>query len=302
MTNPATLDASTAPSLRAAFAHCADVTRRHSSTFYLGSALFPPVQRKAVRVVYAVCRSGDDAVDEAPNRIEAERRLAAWWAQVERAFRGEADPMHPLGRALAWLLARYDVPLHAFEELRLGLVSDLTRERVDTVDELLVYCRRVGGVIGLLVAPICGYRGGDRTLAQALALGEAMQLTNIVRDVGEDFARGRIYLPTELLERHGVTVADLRSGVPSQRYQAVLHELVVLADSLYRRGWGGIGKLQGTAAWAVAFAALNYQAILAKVEKNGYDNLTRRAYVAPLERVSLLPRTVALVLGGRAGW
>lgn len=301
MTNPATLDTPTVPAMRAAFAYCADVTRRHSSTFYLGSALLAPRQRKAVRVVYAVCRSGDDAVDEAPNPVEAKRRLEAWWDQVERAYRGEADLTRPLGRALDWLLARYDVPFHAFEELRLGLVSDLTRERVDTVDELLVYCRRVGGVIGLLVAPICGYRGGDRTLADALALGEAMQLTNIVRDVGEDFARGRIYLPSELLERHGVTVGDLRSGVPSRRYQALLHELVVLADSLYRRGWGGIGKLEGTAAWAVAFAALNYQAILAKVEKNGYDNLTRRAFVAPLERVSLLPRTVALVLAGRTG-
>ncbi len=301
MTNPATHDKVRAPDMRAAFAYCADVTRRHSSTFHFGSALFPPLQRRAVRVVYAVCRSGDDAVDEAPNAVEAGRRLEAWWEQVERAYRDDADLASPLGRALAWLLARYDVPFQAFDELRLGLVSDLTRERVDTIDELLLYCRRVGGVIGLLVAPICGFRGGDQTLADAVALGEAMQLTNIVRDVGEDFARGRVYLPTELLERYGVTVVDLRSGVPSTQYRALLHELVVLADSLYRRGWGGIGRLHGTAAWAVAFAALNYQAILAKVEKNGYDNLTRRAFVAPLERVSLLPRTVALVLAGRAG-
>ncbi|MBS3933327.1 MAG: phytoene/squalene synthase family protein [Truepera sp.] len=282
--------------LRQALRYCDELTRRHSSTFYLGSRLFPARQRQAVSVVYAVCRSGDDAVDEAESATAGRERLAHWWQGVERAYAGEPCPDEPLELALAWVLKHYEVPKEAFTELYLGFRSDLDPQPFEDLEELLLYCRRVAGVVGLMVAPIAGYRGGEATLQNALALGQAMQLTNILRDVGEDLLRGRCYLPKTLLARHGVTVAMLREGRVTESYRALLEELAELCRQLYRQGWRGIPKLRGPAASAVAVAALNYEEILHKLRQNGYDNLTRRAHLRPLERLALIPRAVYGVL------
>jgi len=277
---------------------CADLTRRHSSTFYLGSRLFGTEKRLAVSAIYAVCRTGDDAVDEAEDPADARRRLEAWWAGVQRTYDGHPDPRSATEVALRWVLDRYDVPLYAFHELRLGFASDLTLERVATTDELMLYCRRVAGVVGLMIAPIAGYDGGDDTLDAAVALGEAMQLTNILRDVGEDLRRDRCYLPTELMEAHGVSLDDLRDGAVTPAYVALLERLAELADARYRRGWTGIPKLHGAARMAVGVASLNYEAILRKLRQNRHDNLHKRAYLRPHERIALIPRAALTVWSG----
>ena len=119
-----------------------------------------------------------------------------------------------------------------------------------------------------------------------------MQLTNILRDVGEDLRMGRCYLPRELLAKHGVTRSDLSAGVVTPGYVALLEELSEHASALYRQGWQGIPKLNGVAATAVGVAALNYEGILQKLRQNGFDNLTRRAYLRPVERLVLIPKAV----------
>ncbi len=273
-----------------AVAYCGRLTKRHSSTFYLGSRLFPPKQRRAVSVIYAVCRSGDDAVDEAPNLAVGRRRLEAWWAQVERAYAGAPATNEPLEVGLSWVLESYAVPKEALSELYLGLASDLEATCPETMEELMLYCRRVAGVVGLLIAPIAGYSGGPATLLNALALGQAMQLTNILRDVGEDLEMDRCYLPDELLHKYGVDLDDLRAGRVTESYIALLEEIAGLTHKLYRLGWQGIPKLNGVAASAVGVAALNYEAILRKLRQNGYDNLTRRAHLKPIERIALIPK------------
>ncbi len=278
--------------------YCTRLTKKHSSTFYLGSRLFPKQQRRAVSIIYAVCRSGDDAVDEAPNVAAGHERLARWWANVERAYCGTPRDDEPLELGLHWVLQHYDVPQSAFYELYLGLQSDLEPVAFETMDELMLYCRRVAGVVGLLIAPIPGYRGGDETLEQAVALGQAMQLTNILRDVGEDFGRERCYLPKDLLERHQVDIGALQRGDIDDNYIALLEELTQLSHSLYRQGWHGIPKLIGPAAMAVGVASLNYEGILRKLKQNRYDNLTRRAYLRTHERLVLIPRAVYGVLSG----
>lgn len=284
-----------------AIAACTAATRAHSSTFYLGSRLFRGERRAAVTVIYAACRAGDDAVDEAASPEAARARLEAWWAGVERAYAGAPDATNAVEVGLAWLLERYDVPKEGFDELRLGLLSDLEPADVADLDELMVYCRRVAGVVGWLVAPVCGYRGGAETLQMALALGNAMQLTNVLRDVGEDLRMGRCYLPADLRARHGVELDDLRAGRVTAGYVALLEELVAHAHALYREGWRGIPRLHGVAALGVAVAALNYEGILRKLRQNGFDNLNRRAYLRPVERVALIPRAVVgVVAGGRS--
>lgn len=277
---------------REAVAYCAQLTKAHSSTFYLGSRFFPPLERQAVTVVYAVCRSGDDAVDHAPSAEAGRARLHVWQEHVERAYAGTPRAGAFLEVGLHWVLEHFDVPKSAFDELFLGLESDLAEQSFETMDDLLLYCRRVAGVVGLLVAPVAGYRGGPETLASALALGEAMQLTNILRDVGEDLRLGRCYLPQRLLDKHGVTRAELEASRITPGYIALLEELSAAAAALYRQGWQGIPRLNGVAATAVGVAALNYEGILDKLRKNGYDNLTQRAYLRPAERLALIPKAV----------
>jgi 15-cis-phytoene synthase len=281
-----------------AIGYCTKLTRNHSSTFYLGSRLFSPQERKAVSVVYAVCRSGDDAVDEAPNYSLAFDNLRLWWENVERAYTGQPRTSQPLELALCWVLENYDVPKQAFEELYLGLDSDLRPGPYETIDDLMLYCRRVAGVVGWLIAPIAGYRGGRETLEYALALGQAMQLTNILRDVGEDLEKGRCYLPKELLVKHEVVVSDLRAGQVNENYIALLEELADIASQLYRQGWRGIPRLKGAGKTAVGVAALNYESILTKLRQNNYDNLTKRAHLKTLERIALIPKAVYSVYGG----
>lgn len=276
----------------AAIRYCERLTKAHSSTFYLGSRLFPPQQRKAVSVVYAVCRSGDDAVDEASTAQQGRVQLEQWWQHVEAAYAATVAPHEPLQVALAWVLERYPVPQAAFHELYLGLESDLAQPHFVTMDELMLYCRRVAGVVGFMVAPIAGYQGGAQTLEQALALGKAMQLTNILRDVGEDFGRGRCYLPAELLAQHDVTMAELQAGEITDNYIGLLETLFAQTHQLYRQGWRGISKLNGAASLAVGVAALNYEGILRKVKQNSYDNLNRRAYLKTHERLALIPKAL----------
>lgn len=279
--------------------HCAQATRAHSSTFHLGSSLFATQQRRAVRVVYAVCRSGDDAVDECATHEEGRTRLEAWWRGIERSYDGTPREDEALELGLAWALARYEIPLGAFQELYLGLEADLMGQEIGTVNDLMVYCRRVAGTVGWMVAPICGFRGGERTLLDAVALGQAMQLTNILRDVGEDLAMERCYLPSELLEKHQVDLRDLTSSRITKAYIALLEELAHIARKLYRMGWQSIPKLDGVAAVAVGLAALNYEAILDKLARNGYDNLARRAHLEPVERLVFLPLAGGRVYRGR---
>jgi 15-cis-phytoene synthase len=271
-----------------AIEHCRQITKAHSSTFYLGSRFFPREQRFAVWAVYAACRIGDDIADEleaSVARVELER----WRNRIKLALSGtpENDPM---SLALAWARSKFPIKQGPFEELYLGLKMDLEEVQYETLDQLMTYCRRVAGVVGWMIAPIGGFSGGDTTLERALKMGMAMQLTNILRDVGEDLERNRIYLPRELLERHGVNEHDLRAGRITPQYIAMLRELDVLARRNYREGWGGLAKLHGPAGFAVALAAASYEGILGKLEMNGFDNFSKRAIVPGREKLAMIPR------------
>ncbi len=271
-----------------AVAHCRDVTRQHSQTFYLGSRFFPARQRAAVWAVYAACRAGDDIVDEGEG-TSAERELVEWWTRVRAAFAGEPGP-HPVDTALAWAAAHWPIPLAAFEELHEGLKMDLHGHPYRTRDDLDLYCRRVAGVVGFMIAPICGYSGGERTLHHALRLGQAMQLTNILRDVGEDLERGRVYLPHALLGEYGVTRAMLEGGTVTPEYRALMRHLSDLAREWYAEGRQGIPCLHGSARLAVQAAARSYEGILDDLARGDFDNFRRRAHVSGTRKLLMLPQ------------
>ena len=282
------------PEQLGALQHCRELTRHHSKTFYFGSRFFPAVQREAVWAVYAACRQGDDIVDE-PGGGEA--ALEEWWLATRTALRGDpvglTGPAQPVPTALRWAASRYPLPEAAFHELYLGLQMDLRMDAggtpYRTFNELELYCRRVAGVIGFMIAPISGYSGGEQTLEYALRLGQAMQLTNILRDVGEDLSRGRIYLPHNLMAHYGVSRATLEAGQVTPPYRALMRFLTQQARDWYREGRAGLPYLHGSGRLAVTAAARAYEGILDALEANDYDNFSRRAHVSGPRKLLMLP-------------
>jgi 15-cis-phytoene synthase len=262
------------------------VVRRNSRTFWLGSALMAGDRRRATRAVYAACRVGDDAVDLDPWPRSA---LAAWERRIEAAYLGH--PRAPWERALAWAVRRYPIPHHAFGDLAAGFRTDLEVVRIPDLTALETYCYRVAGTVGLMIAPVCG---ADNPVARAPAdrLGRAMQLTNCLRDVGEDLQRDRIYLPRDLLDAHGVTEDDLRAGHPTARYRAVMEHLATIAWQGYEEGLDGLVHLRHHRT-AVAFAALQYREILTGLRASGWDNLRTRTVVPARRRAVLLGDALA---------
>jgi 15-cis-phytoene synthase len=283
--------------LAGAIEQCRAITAKHSSTFYLGSRFFPTPQRHAVWAVYAACRLGDDIADE-DTTPAAPARLAAWRECVRTAILEQRPPsanseFYNMGLALAWAASRFPLTVAPFEELYLGLEMDLLGVQYHSMAELLLYCRRVAGTVGFMIAPIAGYDGGEETLEQALALGIAMQITNVLRDVSEDLGRGRVYLPSQLLAQYGLSRADLERaqefGQVEERYVRLLQELAALARDHYAQGWRGIPKLHGAARFAVALAAASYEGILRALASQGWNNFRSRAHLSGMGKLALIP-------------
>ncbi len=272
---------------RDALEFCRRVTQHHSKTFYFGSRFFPAAQRDAVWAVYAACRIGDDTVDELEGKA-ARDALESWRGRIESAISGNPDS-DSMARGLSWAASRFPIQYAPYHELYQGLEMDLERYQYETLEDLMLYCRRVAGVVGWMITPIAGFDGGDATLERALKLGMAMQVTNIMRDVGEDLERGRMYLPRELLDRHGVRDCDLSAGRVTPEYIALMRELDRIARGLYREGWRGLPRLHGPAQIAVAVAATAYEGILGALERNGFDNFTKRASVSGRRKLAMIP-------------
>jgi phytoene synthase len=240
--------------------------------------------------LYAFCRTSDDLVDTAGR--DAVRALARWVALVHA-------PAIPRDNAvlLAWhdTAARYAVPRWLTDELLAGVAMDLTVNRYATFDDLWLYCYRVASVVGLISMQIIGASQG--ATRYAIKLGVALQLTNILRDVGEDALRGRVYLPQEDLDRFGLRDEDILDGCrrPNSwksdvRFRALMRYEIARTHALYEEAWPGIALLSADGRLAVAAAAEIYRAILAKVEANDYDVFTRRAQVPLAHKLLMLPR------------
>jgi phytoene synthase len=267
--------------LAEAYASCQRITRSASKSFFFATRLLPQPKRRAIEALYAFARMSDDTVDE---QADAAGALERWTAQVH-----EAAPCHdPVLKAWADTSRRYALPFPLIDDLLAGLAMDLSITRYPTFADLELYCYRVASVVGLLSMRIIGYTAGADTYA--IKLGYALQLTNILRDVGDDAARGRIYLPMEDLARFGVTEDDILSGVRNDRFQQMMHWQVSRAEALYQASWPGIALLHRDGQFAVAAAMLIYRGILHKIVANDYDVFARRASVSLQEKLLMLPR------------
>jgi len=271
-------------SLQLAYATCDRITRQHSKSFYLASALLPEEKRSAVRALYAFCRTVDDVVD-APEESQAEAKLAYWTRIIQGHDAPASDRV-----ARAWLdaIRRYDIPRNYALQLIDGVARDLTQTRYQSFSELATYCYGVASTVGLMSMYIVGYRS-SQALPYAIKLGVALQLTNILRDVSEDFSNGHIYLPQDELAEFGLTEADIQAGTVSEAWREFMCFQIERTRGLYREAWGGIRLLNRDGQMAIAAAADFYQAILAQIEAQDYDTFSRRAGLSAWQKLSRIP-------------
>ena len=245
------------------------------TNFYYSFLVLPAAKRQAIVTVWDFCRAVDDAADEANGMEEATAQLRAWRAEVDACFRGV--PQTPQGRALAAVIPQFNMARAPFEALLEGVEMDLLPRRYETFEDLYQYCIRVASAVGLMCLDIFGYE--DPAARQyATDLGVALQLTNILRDVPGDFARGRIYLPVEDLRAHGCSEEDLRrevehagSGVRSTAVRALLAQQAKRARMYYARAAAGLPRADARRLVAAKIMGAIYEGILTRIERREYD-------------------------------
>jgi phytoene synthase len=268
--------------------YCRQKVAASGSSFYYGFLFLPPERRQAIMALYAFCREVDDAVDECADAQTAAKTLAAWRAEVGELYAGR--PQHPVTRALQAVLPRFDLPREQLLEIIDGMEMDLTQARYADFTALSLYCHRVAGVVGLLAAEIFGYTD-QRTQKYAHALGMAFQLTNIVRDVGEDARRGRIYLPLDELERFGVPVDDLLAARRPDGFRRLMEFQIERAGQYYAQAMSELPDVDRKAQRPGLIMAAIYRALLEKIRRNPHLVLERRVSLTSPAKLWLACRT-----------
>lgn len=275
-----------ATDLADAYAYCQRIARAIARTFYYGSLFLPVEKRRATWALYAFCRTADDIADEPALYPEPEVELARWRAALTDVYAGR--PCGPVMTAWADMLKRFTVPIEPALELLAGVEMDVRGERYETFDELRLYCYRVAGTVGLLMSPILGY-DDPAALGAAADLGIAMQLTNILRDVGEDLTNGRVYLPSEDMARFGYSEAELRAGVVNSAFVKLIEHQIARAEEYYARGMRGVSLLKPESRVAIALSGRLYHDILGRIRRNNYDVFSRRAHISLAGKLATLP-------------
>jgi 15-cis-phytoene synthase len=265
------------------YRYCEELTAVHSRSFYLSSRLLPEGKRRAVRALYAFCRVTDDVVDKPQGDVRDELEL---WR--ERAMSNPPPLNDPV--AIAWTDARirYRIPQHYAEQLLNGVARDLTQSRYETFDDLAAYAYGVASTVGLMSMHITGYKG-PAAIPYAVKLGVALQITNILRDVADDWRAGRVYLPQQELRMFDLDESDIASGQVTDRWRAFMRFQIDRNRELYQEAWPGIGLLHPEGRVAIGAAADLYRAILDDIEAHDYDVFNRRAYIGSWAKIRRLP-------------
>ncbi|WP_373539656.1 phytoene synthase [Chamaesiphon sp.] len=278
---------------------CRQITAEYGKTFYLATLLMSVPKRRAIWAIYAWCRNTDELVDGADADETTPATLDRWESQLEGIFRG--IPTDKYDVALVDTIARFpDLEIQPFRDMITGQRMDLRKNRYYSFEELSLYCYRVAGTVGLMSNAIVGVDESQFTAPwsehhrdipteQAVALGIGKQLTNILRDVGEDSERGRIYLPLDELALFNYTETDLMNQVVNDNWRALMKFQIQRARKYYQQAESGISRLSPDVRWPVWAALLLYQQILDSIERNDYDVFTRRAFVSMPRKLWCLP-------------
>jgi phytoene synthase len=293
------------PTLQEAYEACRRETAEWAKTFYLGTLLMPPAKRRAIWAIYVWCRRTDELMDS-PEALarpveELAARLDAWETRTRALFAG--DVRDALDLVMRDTIERYAQPLQPYLDMIEGMRMDLTTTRYSDFDHLYLYCYRVAGTVGLMTQEVMGvdpaytsapWSDPPDTSEAAVALGVANQLTNILRDVGEDRARGRIYLPQEDLRRFGYSEAELMEGVLNDSWRELMRFQLARAREWFARSEAGVRWLAPDARWPVWTSLRLYRGILDVIEALDYDVFNHRAYVPTAGKMLDLPLSFVL--------
>ncbi|XP_022981338.1 phytoene synthase 2, chloroplastic-like [Cucurbita maxima] len=275
-----------------AYSRCGEVCAEYAKTFYLGTQLMTPERRRAVWAIYVWCRRTDELVD-GPNASHiTPKALERWEKRLTDLFEGRAYDMYDA--ALSDTVSKYPVDIQPFKDMIEGMRLDLRKSRYENFDELYLYCYYVAGTVGLMSVPVMGLAPESKASVEsvynaALALGLANQLTNILRDVGEDARRGRVYLPQDELAQAGLCDDDIFRGKVTEKWRSFMKGQIKRARMFFDEAEKGIGELNEASRWPVWASLMLYKQILDSIEANDYDNFTKRAYVGKAKKLLSLP-------------
>jgi phytoene synthase len=268
--------------------YCRQKAAASGSSFYYSFLFLPPERRRAITALYAFCREVDDVVDDTLDTQVAATKLAWWRNELANLFAGK--PQHPVTKALSPHLQSFSLSEQHLGEIIDGMEMDLTQTRYLDWPALERYCYRVAGVVGLLAAGIFGY-SNPRTLDYARQLGIAFQLTNIIRDVGEDARKNRIYLPMEDLKKFGVPAAEILGGREGEAFWKLMAFQAERAKENFRLAFASLPQEDRKAQRAGLVMAAIYQALLAEIESDGFHVLTHRTSLTPLRKLWIAWKT-----------
>ena len=268
--------------------YCQDKAARSGSSFYYSFLFLPPERRRAITALYAFCREVDDVVDECADSEVARIKLAWWRKQIAGTFAGSAQ--HPVAQALIPLVRVFNLPQDRFRDIIDGMEMDLRYNRYPDFATLQSYCYRVAGVVGLMAAEIFGYRD-PATLRYAENLGTAFQLTNIIRDVGEDARRGRVYLPLDELARFGLSATDIIHRHDSEALQHLIEFQIGRAEEYYRLAFASLPEQDRKAQRPGLVMAAIYRKVLEEIRNSGCTVLDRRTSLTPIRKLWIAWRT-----------
>jgi len=268
--------------------YCQAKAAGSGSSFYYSFLFLPPERRRAITALYAFCREVDDVVDECTDTSVAQMKLAWWRKEVAAAYHGA--PQHPVARALAEIAPRFNLAEARLLEIIDGMEMDLNFNRYPDFETLKLYCHRVASVVGLLSAEIFGYRD-SRTLDYAADLGLAFQLTNIIRDVGEDARRNRIYLPLDEIARHGLGEADILETRETDGFRRLMEFQIERAHGYYRGAFAKLPADDRRAQRPGLVMAAIYQTTLDEIRRDGCRVLKQRVSLTPIRKLWIAWKT-----------
>ena len=269
--------------LHEAYQYCEQLTARHSRSFYMASRFLLREQRLACRALYAFCRISDDLVDQPDENPQ--QALDQWRAQ---ALGVHLTTHHPVILAFQDTCCRYQIPIEYAHQLLDGVAVDLQQARYQTFEELTRYCYGVASTVGLMSMHIIGF-SSPLALPYAIKLGIALQMTNILRDVAEDWRAGRVYLPQAELAQFDLTTTDLAQGQVTDNWRAFMQFQIERMRRLYEEASPGLAMLDSSGRFAIAAAAELYRAILDDIEMHDYDVFSRRASISKWGKIRRLP-------------
>ena len=268
--------------------YCQQKAAASGSSFYYSFLFLPAERRRAITALYAFCREVDDIADEVTDIGVARTKLAWWRTEVANLFSGH--PQHPVTKALAPFVKEYGLDAGRMNEIIDGMEMDLVYHRYPDFDSLKLYCHRAAGVVGQLSASIFGF-AKPATLEYAEALGLAFQLTNIIRDVGEDARRGRVYIPQDELARFGLTSEDILARRGGEAFQELMQFQAERAQSYYELAYSKLAQEDRASQRAGLIMAAIYRTLLDEIRRDRYDVLDKRVALTPLRKLWIAWKT-----------